>query len=66
MKENKTFKGHYVIVDPKGEVNYTTLSCERKWCIDYFLKYSIVTWNDCKKIGYKCIKVDVTFLPHKK
>lgn len=63
--KNTTFKGYYVIVDFAGNIDYTTMSCMRKWCIENFIKWSSMTWKDCKKSGWSCVKVDVTFSPSK-
>jgi len=57
MKEfSKTM---YVIVDKKGNALQNTLSYLRKDAISEFLDGSTMTWNECKKYGWKCLKVDV-------
>ena len=51
----------YVMVSKRGQIDHRTLSCQRKTCIEYFLHDTTVTWEDCKKHGWVCLKVDVAF-----
>lgn len=53
-------KNMYVIINPDGKtIDYTTISCMRKWCLGIFLKDSAMTWKMCYKLGYRCMKVDI-------
>lgn len=49
----------YAMVGKKQNVDYTTLSCQKKQCIKNFLEGTSMTWKEAKKYGWKCIKVDV-------
>jgi hypothetical protein len=53
------FKIMYIIVDKKGNGIIYSLSYQKKTCINSFIKGSNLTWNQTKKFGWKCMKVDV-------
>ncbi|MBE4949929.1 hypothetical protein [Chryseobacterium culicis] len=56
-----TFKNYYLIQHPKGEILPHTMSFERRSCISNFLEGSSMTWNETRKLGWKCLKVNVNF-----
>jgi hypothetical protein len=56
----------FVMVGKKENVDYTTLSSQKKQCIKYFLENTFITWKEAKKYGWKCIKVDVQILENNK
>ncbi|CEJ71278.1 hypothetical protein BN1195_03623 [Chryseobacterium oranimense G311] len=51
----------YIIQDPDGELVIMTLRHERKTCIANFMIGSAMTWEEAKKLGWKCLKVNVNF-----
>lgn len=55
--------GYYIIVGEKGNVHYHTLSSQRKTCIEKFLEGGMLTWKHCRELGWRCLKVDVSFKP---
>jgi len=57
------FKIMYIIVDRKGNGLPYTLSYQKKMCTDAFVKGSSLNWEQTKKHGWKCVKVDVNITP---
>lgn len=57
------FRTMYIIVDRKGNGQTSTLSYQKKMCTDAFIKGSNLTWLQTKKLGWKCVKVDVNITP---
>ena len=57
------FRIMYIIVDEKGNGQTYSLSYQKKMCTDAFIKGSSMTWNEAKKHGWKCVKVDVNITP---
>jgi len=51
----------WVLISKTGQIDYTTLSCYRKGAIKNFLQDTSMTWDECKKYGWRCIKVNVQF-----
>jgi len=61
MKDIKTTM--YIIVDKRGTGDISTLNYKKSDCISKFLSGSTISWNQAKKIGWKCEKVDATISP---
>lgn len=57
----ETFKNYYVMQNSQGEILPQTIHFQRKLCIDDFMEGSQMTWEEVKKHGWKCLKVNVTF-----
>jgi len=56
----KDFKATlWAIVDKNDNVYYSTLSRVKKECIGNFISRTSLTWEETKKYGWNCIKVDV-------
>ncbi len=56
-----TLKGYYIIGNIKGGAQTETISYQRKDAIKRFLEGSFITWEECKKVGWRCFKVDIVF-----
>lgn len=57
MKPNQTF---WIVKDPDGEYLGYTKDRFEKWSIDEFVVWNREkTWEEHKKQGYKCVKVEV-------
>lgn len=54
------FKNYYVIQHPCGEIIPYSIKSSRSLCINSWLGDTI-TWDEAKKIGWKCLKVNVNF-----
>lgn len=50
----------YCCIGKLGRFDHTTLRYYRKESIKAFLEGSRLTWNECKRMGWKCVKVEVT------
>jgi len=55
-----TFKNYYIIQHPNGEIFPTSIRGTRKDCISKHFG-EIITWNEAKKLGWKCVKVNLIF-----
>lgn len=55
----KTFKSHWVIQRPGGDFSLRFIHYTRKECIRDFIGDSNYSWTELKKIGWKCVKVDI-------
>lgn len=49
----------YVIIDKKKKPHLYSLRLGKKECISAFINGSSLSWDETKKFGWKCIKVDV-------
>lgn len=56
----KTFKNYYVIQHPSGTIIPESINCQKNLCIKSWFDGSI-TWDEAKKLGWKCLKVNLTF-----
>lgn len=56
-----TFKNYYIIQSLRGEILPHTIHFERRSCIAGFMEGSNMTWVECRKLGWKCLKVNVNF-----
>lgn len=57
MKEIR--KTMYIIVDKRGHGDVSTLNYFKTNCITNFLKGTNMRWNDARKYGWRCKKVDI-------
>jgi hypothetical protein len=64
MKAQKSIM--FAIVNKKAKyVRYYSLKWTKKDCISDFIGGSCLTWNETKKHGWTCIKVEVVVSPVK-
>jgi len=50
----------YAIKDPKGHIAITTIKFSKHDCIKNFMgSNTTITWRECRKIGWRCVKVEV-------
>lgn len=67
MKDKKiikeTLENMYVVISPNGNVDYTTISYNKKYSLEYFLEGTSLSWKECYKNGYRCYKMTITFKP---
>ena len=55
----------YAIFSPKEKILYHTMSEYKSISIKTFLKEIEMTWNEARKFGWSCSKVDVTVVRHR-
>lgn len=55
-----TFKNLWIIQHPCGEIMPLSLKFGKKNCIDNWMQKTM-TWEEAKKLGWKCLKVNVNF-----
>lgn len=64
--QNGTYnKVMYAIFSKMGDIMFYTLSEYRKDCIKTFFDGSGMTWDEAKKYGCSCSKVDVSVYRHR-
>lgn len=56
-----TLKNQYIIGNIKGNSQIETISYQRKEAIKKFISDGNMTWEECKKYGWRCFKVDIIF-----
>jgi len=57
------FKSVWVITHPSGEVNIATFAILKNECIYSFISGTNYKWPELRKIGWDCIKVDLSINP---
>jgi hypothetical protein len=57
----KILKNNWVCVHPDGTPWAFTISGSLKGSKENFLSGSTMTWRECKKSGWTCVKVDIQF-----
>jgi|GEM_PF-2518262 len=58
----KNLRGYYVIAYRNGDIRKNTLKPSKNESIKEFMEGGTVyTWSDYKELGWRCVKVDVTF-----
>ena len=61
--KDQILQGYWAMVEPKGHIDYTSISHMRKICIARFLYDTNMDWKMTLKVGWRCVKVDITFKP---
>lgn len=56
-------KGYYVVISKYNRVSAESVSCSRTASVNTFLLNSSLTWKQCYKEGWRCIKVNIEFDP---
>lgn len=55
-----TFKNYWIIESPSGYLIPQSIMYGKKYCIDAWLDKTM-TWQEAKKLGWRCLKVNVNF-----
>lgn len=61
MENTVTLKNYYVMIRNGNHVAHGSIAAYKSQCIRNFISPTAMTWNECKKYGWRCEKVTITF-----